>query len=282
MGCQVSVVDLEERYLSLIRQQASELGLSIDTFRGLFGDPVGSKRFDRVLFYEAFHHSLDHSEVLEKLKHVIAPDGKLLIAGEPILSKESHWLPTLPFPWGPRLDGLSLRSMRTYGWCELGFRREYFIERLMRSGWLVSYIQCPMTDRGNVFVAELNRGTVELGKSYVIEATGGHHGWHAGEGTVRWTKGSAVFPLDQSLRATAIEITLHNYLPIVRNVRLKVGKVANHHAVPPGETVVTLIHLPRDYESLEITCEPIVMSKVLPRSSDDRAVGVCVSTIRYA
>lgn len=82
-----------------------------------------------------------------------------------------------------------------------------------------------MTDRGNVFVAELNRGTVELGKSYMIEATTEHDGWRTGEGTVRWTKGSAVFPLDQSLRTTAIKITLHNYLPVVRGVRLKVGEV---------------------------------------------------------
>ena len=41
----------------------------------------------------------------------------------------------LDYPWGPRLDGLSVSSSRTYGWLELGFDSGYFDRALARTGW---------------------------------------------------------------------------------------------------------------------------------------------------
>ena len=41
----------------------------------------------------------------------------------------------LAYPWGPRLDGLSLWSTRIHGWLELGFAAGYFSEALARTGW---------------------------------------------------------------------------------------------------------------------------------------------------
>jgi hypothetical protein len=41
----------------------------------------------------------------------------------------------LGYPWGPRLDGLSVWSSRTYGWLELGFDTRYFDAALARTGW---------------------------------------------------------------------------------------------------------------------------------------------------
>jgi len=82
---------------------------------------------DAAVFYECFHHCADHVAMLEGLHDVVRPGGPVIFAGEPIGD--------MPYPWGPRLDGLSLWSMRTYGWLELGFRSRYFTEALSRTGW---------------------------------------------------------------------------------------------------------------------------------------------------
>lgn len=55
MGCRVSVVDIEERYLKIIERQAAAFGVDVQLVKGVFGDDVGETRFDRILFYEAFH-----------------------------------------------------------------------------------------------------------------------------------------------------------------------------------------------------------------------------------
>ena len=54
-------------------------------------------------------------------------DGRLAFAAEPVAR--------LAYPWGLRLDGLSLWSTRAYGWLELGFDTGYFAEALARTGW---------------------------------------------------------------------------------------------------------------------------------------------------
>ena len=41
----------------------------------------------------------------------------------------------MEYPWGPRLDGLSVWSTRTYGWLELGFDSDYFTTALSRLIW---------------------------------------------------------------------------------------------------------------------------------------------------
>jgi hypothetical protein len=51
----------------------------------------------------------------------------VLFAAEPVQR--------LDYPWGPRLDGLSVWSSRTYGWLELGFDMQYFDAALARTGW---------------------------------------------------------------------------------------------------------------------------------------------------
>jgi hypothetical protein len=51
----------------------------------------------------------------------------VLFASEPIQK--------LDYPWGPRLDGLSVWWSRTHGWLELGFDNAYFDLALAHSGW---------------------------------------------------------------------------------------------------------------------------------------------------
>jgi hypothetical protein len=65
--------------------------------------------------------------MLQKLHSIVRPGGAVYFASEPVQP--------MPYPWGPRLDGLSLWSTRTYGWLELGFAMDYFDLALARTGW---------------------------------------------------------------------------------------------------------------------------------------------------
>ena len=65
--------------------------------------------------------------MLRRLHDIVRPGGAVLFAAEPVQR--------LDYPWGPRLDGLSVWSSRTYGWLELGFDAAYFDAALARTGW---------------------------------------------------------------------------------------------------------------------------------------------------
>lgn len=282
MGCDVSVIDIDERYLRIIDRQAQAMGIKINTVKGLFGDPVPGKKFDRVLFYEAFHHSLDHADTLLRLRDVLKPEGRLLLAGEPVIAKDSYWRKIVPFAWGPRLDGLSLRAIRTYGWCELGFQREYLVEQMMRTGWLVRFRKCPATDRGDIYTGVLAGEVIDLGDpSLLVESTAQDDGWFDGEGKTRWTRGTASVGLDQTKRARSVEVTLHNFLPLARRVDLLAGGSAVPVNLEPGEVRAVSVPLGARYGSLSISCKPVAISEVIEGVNDDRRVGVAVSTLRY-
>jgi 2-polyprenyl-3-methyl-5-hydroxy-6-metoxy-1,4-benzoquinol methylase len=161
-GLDVSVVDVEPRYISAIEEQCRRLGVPITAMVGTFGDvPTRGKQYDAVLFFESFHHSLEHAQLLRRLQHVVSDDGVIALAGEPIIEAGSYWEPTIPFAWGPRCDLLSLWAMRTYGWMELGFREWYFFEAARRAGWAVRKEPCALTSRGTTYL--LRREAVGTG-----------------------------------------------------------------------------------------------------------------------
>ena len=85
------------------------------------------RRFDAAVFFESFHHCSDHLVMLRRLHDIVRPGGVVLFAAEPVQR--------LDYPWGPRLDGLSVWSSRTHGWLELGFDIQYFERALTRTGW---------------------------------------------------------------------------------------------------------------------------------------------------
>jgi len=152
-GIDVTVVDIEQRYLSLIDRRAKMADVEVKTVLGEFGALAGSN-FDVVLFYEAFHHSLDHMAVAKKITTMLAPGGRLILAGEPVIGPHNeHWRSSVPFPWGLRMDGLSYRAIKTYGWMELGFDHNYLMEMLGRAGYSCEFLKSAATDRANCYVA---------------------------------------------------------------------------------------------------------------------------------
>lgn len=125
-GYEVTAVELDPRFCELMAGRRVAGGrLEVVTADMLSFRPDAP--FDAAVFFESFHHCADHLALLGLLHSVLRPGGCVLFAGEPVQE--------MPYPWGPRLDGLSLWSMRTYGWLELGFTPGYFRRALARSGW---------------------------------------------------------------------------------------------------------------------------------------------------
>lgn len=129
LGHRVTAVDVEPRFCDLIRTRASQAGLDIDVVNADFGWVASVEQpYDAVVFFECFHHAADHLKLLRDLHHALKPGGRIYLGAEPILAD-------FPVPWGLRMDGQSLWSIRKFGWMELGFNNEYFEHALAATGW---------------------------------------------------------------------------------------------------------------------------------------------------
>ena len=151
LGYEASGVDIDPRALALIERQAREMGVAVRTARAGFGEGFADERFDVVLFYESFHHALEFDTLLRCLHGRLRPGGRVVLCGEPIVPVQDG---PVPFPWGPRLDGLSVFCMRKFGWMELGFTHDFFVETARRTGWTVSHHPHPGIGRASVYVLE--------------------------------------------------------------------------------------------------------------------------------
>ncbi len=125
-GLDVTAVELDEKFCRLVEQRCDGPG-RVTVVQGDMLSFTAAEPFDAAVFFESFHHCADHMAMLRGLRDIVRPGGAVLFAAEPVQR--------LDYPWGPRLDGLSVWSSRTHGWLELGFDIGYFGEALRRTGW---------------------------------------------------------------------------------------------------------------------------------------------------
>jgi len=151
MGYEVTAVDIESKFLELIQCRAKMLSLSVRTVCGSFGPVYDSngepEKFDAVLFFESFHHCSDHLKLIGELPTMLNEGGIAVFASEPITE-------AFPLPWGVRMDGMSVWSIRRFKWLELGFKESYFSQTMQKHGWAVKKHVCPETHLGVIFVAK--------------------------------------------------------------------------------------------------------------------------------
>jgi SAM-dependent methyltransferase len=122
----MTAVDINSEALQVVDRLAQARKLSVTTFNGEFGQaPDETKKFDVILFYEAFHHCLDFVNVLKTLHGRLVSGGSIIFAGEPITED-------FPKPWGIRMDGHAAWAIRKVAWLEMGFNEKFFCD-LLRS-----------------------------------------------------------------------------------------------------------------------------------------------------
>jgi SAM-dependent methyltransferase len=147
LGFQVTAIDIEPRFCELVQRRAALHGVKVDVIHADFTWAEQIREpFDAAIFFECFHHSTDHRRLLRTLRSALVPEGRILFGGEPISSD-------FPMPWGLRMDGQSLWSIRKHGWFELGFNEAYFIDALASEGWIATKFPSGDTPVADVWVA---------------------------------------------------------------------------------------------------------------------------------
>jgi 2-polyprenyl-3-methyl-5-hydroxy-6-metoxy-1,4-benzoquinol methylase len=136
MGYELTVVEADEKFISLIQHRAGVLNDRLTCHHDDMATFKIDQTFDAVLFFECFHHCSDHLTLLKNLDAMLGPDGVMIFAAEPIID--------FPYPWGVRLDGISVHSIRKFGWLELGFDTTYFQQTLNDLGWTFERHQMQM------------------------------------------------------------------------------------------------------------------------------------------
>ena len=151
LGYRACGVDIDAAALGSIAQQADHLRLAVETERAGFGDGFDGERFDAILFYEAFHHAFDFETLLIRLHDRLRPGGRLVLCGEPVVRAPTG---AVPYPWGPRLDALSVFCIRRYGWMELGFTHDYLMALARMTGWRARLHRFAPAHRASLYVLE--------------------------------------------------------------------------------------------------------------------------------
>ena len=142
-GHEVTAVDVDEGFCRLVAERVPSARVVCADMLSFAASHEG-RSYDAAVFFESFHHCADHVALLELLHGLVRRDGVVVFGAEPV--------DVLAYPWGPRLDGLSLWSSRRYGWLELGFDERYFVSVVRRTGWAVRRVGGP-TSSSTVYVA---------------------------------------------------------------------------------------------------------------------------------
>jgi 2-polyprenyl-3-methyl-5-hydroxy-6-metoxy-1,4-benzoquinol methylase len=144
MGYRVDALDPNPAQCDCVVTITKDLPIAPNVIASTLSDWIDRRekkyKYDAVIFFESFHRIMDHRSCLERLTRDghIEDDAKIIFAAEPIFPNTSE---LRPYPWGPRLDGSSLRDMRRWGWLELGFTRRYVQDLLARVGMQYKYFE---------------------------------------------------------------------------------------------------------------------------------------------
>lgn len=150
MGYKVTVVDVEQRFLEIVKGRSAGFEDNIETVQGDFSiiDQLPS-RYDAILFKECFHHCADHQRFVALFQSKLSENGQICFAGEPVY-------PEFPIPWGVQCDGESILAIRNFGWLEFGFNESYFVEMLEKNNFYVEKYSTSLIERGSIFVAKIS------------------------------------------------------------------------------------------------------------------------------
>jgi SAM-dependent methyltransferase len=156
MGHNVTCVEVEKRFIDLIRYRTKDLSKSIEFFNGDMLDFIQDtdKKFDAAIFFESFHHCSEPMKLLKGLSKVIKDDGIVCFASEPLVDMTSD---IVPYPWGVRLDGMSLWSIRRFGWMELGFEQSFFLKTLSMYGFDAQKYSSDISPLTSIIIAKKNK-----------------------------------------------------------------------------------------------------------------------------
>jgi 2-polyprenyl-3-methyl-5-hydroxy-6-metoxy-1,4-benzoquinol methylase len=274
MGYDVTAVDIDPNFADLVRDRAANLSLAIDVREGgyLEIDQLG-KVFDAVLFFESFHHCSDHRALFEKLGRVLAPEGRVFFAAEPITD-------SFPVPWGLRMDGESLWAIRANGWLELGYQESYFVRTLQRLGWVVKKHINTGTQLGVIFEARRANGRYAMSTFDLPpdeDCTWAEPDSPKGP-MLRHSSRKSEITLERGQEYASVVLDAVN--ASVRDLQFSVQHGKNRANGTAAANSELTVRVPYDPEALQliVECETWCPSEVLG-TTDERQIGLSVRSI---
>jgi SAM-dependent methyltransferase len=274
-GFDITCVGIRPTFLRIASRQAEAMGNRVRTVEGEFGiDPYGDGSLaDGVIFFEAFHHALDHMGVLERLRRILRPGGVLILCGEPIN-------PGYPVPWGIRPDGHALWAVRKYGWMELGFNEDYFLRLMMMYGFLVEKVT--NEDLGILgLLYRCTRTSGEVLPGTVLMPSDESATWAPWSETVcRFAQEASRMTLDNAPEWKAITVEAVNHLHAPLTVTFLCGQSRVEHRFAAGEKREITLSLLPFHRELHIASETRIPSRIMD-SQDNRSLGIAIERITY-
>lgn len=268
-GIDVFGVDIDASYLGHVKTQADAMSLPVNLERAEFGEGFGDMKFDRILFFEAFHHALHFEDLLLRLHDRLNTGGKIIFCGEPIVNGAAG----IPYPWGPRMDALSIYCMRRNGWMELGFTHDFFVELAMRSGWLLEH-RPTVAGRSSIYIAEAMGSTIQLGSNIALPP-----GWGAPEGTHRWTHAERVTLPLPALSGNSRSVKLEMLHPLRGSKTVTVRAGEKSAAFSFGRTFLSAPNNEWTATIDGITAPELAIETTLSRAEGDpRPLGIAVKS----
>jgi len=225
MGYEVTAVDLEKSFIDLIKYRAERLSQNVTLVQKDMLGFVTSEKYDAAVFFECFHHCANHLELLVNLDNLINDNGLIAFAAEPIAD--------FPYPWGVRLDGISVWSIRKFGWLELGFDTSYFMKTLLLLGWTPRRHRSDASPLADVIIARKSNRYYE--PSEITLPLDECKTWAAKETDpsrkLRFTHAKSVMTCEKDINLKFVEFCIDNYAPFDLDITLSAGSSRNNFRV---------------------------------------------------
>jgi SAM-dependent methyltransferase len=277
LGVNVDTVDISQTFCNYVKEQADFFQVNLTPFKAEFGhNPRGDQKYDLIWFYESFHHCLDFKKVVGKLKSHLTSNGKILMAGEPILKKSYE---AVPYPWGLRLEAEVVAMIRNYHWFELGYTEDFITSFFVNSGYVAGCIECPISLFGLTYSFTPRSSRMELDECWL--PVGESEGWHPAEPTGRWTRARASLSLDQTDSFEAIEVAATNHHSKPQSVRIAYGGATTEVKFAARERKTIRLDANAKSPKISFECKTIVPGGWGFKPKDTRALGVFVHYIDY-
>ena len=228
LGLDVTGVDINPSFVSLVNQRAALRGFRVKAVTAAFDDYIPDGTFDLILFYECLHHAVRPWAVIDRLAPSLAPGGAVVLAGEPINDAWRHW--------GMRLDPLSIYCVRKFGWFESGWSLGFIKSVFARAGMRVDADYDPAA--GHTLVAR----PMSAGQAAVARAAQGCSatGWIVeADHLVLQGDGSLAIPFPDGADTATLDI--RNYRGSAVALRIAhAGQTLFHGAVAPGSSAILI------------------------------------------
>jgi SAM-dependent methyltransferase len=279
LGVQVHTVDISKAFCEFVRQQAEHFQVPLQSHFGLFGDnPMPDLRYQLIWFYESFHHCLDWPRLLERLKELLAPGGRVVLCGEPMAVRQYA---AVPYPWGVRLHSEVVATIRRFRWFELGFTEDFLFEMFHRSGFSLVRYDCEPSLWGRTYVAEPLADELHVGRMWMPPAMSEQE-WHAAEPDGRWTRGDARLWLRRDVSVRRIELDLANPSQRPVEVSIECGRSVDKITLRSGAQLTMAVSDPTGAH-VRLRCKTHRPSRRLRLlgGADERQLGVFVRRLRY-